>query len=126
MASAEAGGFSAQWTAMFGEAAKEDDDDDDEGFGQFLAAKVPAADSKDQQTDPSNLLNPSSAASAPGNTAASQNFLPSQLFDMDQSLYSGKSRGEQSIGHGVRDKQLMNNSFYRKASDRRRVWALIF
>lgn len=105
-------GFSAQWNEMFGaqeasdivsEANQRTTSDDDE-FSQFISARSEnLANQKDldllmpmgpEDSKDSNLLPlPSGSKSA----SASSSFLPSQLFDLDQSLFSSQRKGEKSF-----------------------------
>lgn len=100
-------GFSAQWNEMFGaqeasdivsEANQRTTSDDDE-FSQFISARSEnLANQKDldllmpmgpEDSKDSNLLPlPSGSKSA----SASSSFLPSQLFDLDQSLFSSQRK----------------------------------
>ena len=84
-------GFSAQWSALL--ASKKQDPSPEAEFTDLMASHASAATAPLQQPT-SSSLQPQSATQQQQQQGGF--LLPSQLFDMDQSLYSGKrSTGKQ-------------------------------
>ena len=83
--------FSAQWNAMFPQSnpsskkslTKTPSTENDEEFSSFISARKDVFGPKENQSDLSCLMAGTGAKSKDGS------YLPSQLFDLDQSLYSG-------------------------------------
>ena len=105
-------GFSAQWNAMFGEASKSTATDSNNGqvimdgkpsnavgsnlvspsseFGDFMSASKPSDSSTSGDGDLFGILKKKDS-SKQSKSDKNKSFLPSQLFDLDQSLYSQQS-----------------------------------
>ena len=105
-------GFSAQWNAMFGEASKSNpmNSNNEQGimegqasskvgsnlispsseFGDFMSAAKPSDTSGSGDGDLFGILKKKDT-SKQSKQDKNKSFLPSQLFDLDQSLYSQQS-----------------------------------
>ena len=105
-------GFSAQWNAMFGEPTKSTTKHSTNGqgiaetqpssavgsnlmspsseFGDFMSAAKPSDPSANEDSDLFGILKKKDS-SKQSKKDKNKSFLPSQLFDLDQSLYSQQS-----------------------------------
>ena len=105
-------GFSAQWNAMFGEPTKSNTQKTTNGqgiaevkpssavgsnlmspsseFGDFMSAAKPSDPSATEDSDLFGILKKKDS-SKQSKKDKNKSFLPSQLFDLDQSLYSQQS-----------------------------------